>query len=383
MAVKTESITFVSDYSLADPNAVITGVMVQSYLLGKALAKHGWEVHAVASTQAVPTKNPDCRDGMTLHWYPFRRFLPLRNAVLLWRLLARTGTATYYQRGRDIWTGMVALYCIFSGSRFIWASAGETGLERWKYVRQLMKKRRAWWVRLLLLPEAFIHDVLVHYGMSRAHLVIVQTASQQNRFAQTFRRKSIIIQSGHELSKDADRAFPIKALWIGSLKKVKQPGLFVDLARRCEGTACEFWMAGQDADAALAEEIRRTGKSVANFRFLGPVAFEESGNLIARAHVLVNTTLDGYEGLPNAFVQAWLAGTVILSLFANPDGVIMERRLGYRCADIDEMVRHLQRWIERPDEWQELSNNCRQYGQNNFSIETIAGRLEQAIGSVL
>jgi glycosyltransferase involved in cell wall biosynthesis len=51
--------------------------------------------------------------------------------------------------------------------------------------------------------------------------------------------------------------------------------------------------------------------------------------------------------------------------------------------DIDEMVRHLQRWIERPGEWQELSDNCRQYGQNNFSIETIAGRLEQAIGSVL
>lgn len=379
--VKTESITFVSDYSLADPNAVITGVMVQSYLLGKALARRGWEVHAVASAQVA--KNPDRRDGMTLHWYPFRRFLPLGNFFLVWRLLARSGTATYYQRGRDIWTGVIALYCLFSGSRFIWASAGETGLERWKYVRQLLKKRRAWWVYLLLLPEAFIHDALVHYGMSRAHLVIVQTASQQNRFTQTFKRKSIIIQSGHELPKDGSRAFPLKILWIGSIKAVKQPGVFVELARRCEGMACEFWMAGQDADAGLAEEVRRAAKSVADFRFLGPVAFEESGNLIARAHVLVNTTLEGYEGIPNAFVQAWLAGTVVLTLQANPDGVVTRQRLGYQCHDVDEMVLHLQRWIKRPEEWQELSESCRQYGQDHFSIETIAARLEQVIRSVL
>lgn len=381
--MKIKSITFVSDYSLADPKAVITGVMVQSYLLGKTLAVRGWEVHALASTTAFPLGTYDHHDGMSLHWYPHRRFIPLGNVYRIWKWLRRTRTAVYYQRGRDILTGVIALYCRYSGKKFVWASAGEAGLERWKYVRQVWKKRRAWWKTLLLLPEAWINDMVVHYGIRHAHLVIVQTATQQIRFSETFKRNAIVLQSGHEMPQDVNRSLPLKILWIGSIKKVKQPGMFVELARRCRGMACEFWMAGQDADPGLADEVRRTANTVSNFRFLGPVAFEESGNLIARAHVLVNTTQDGYEGLPNAFVQAWLGGTVVLTLNANPDAVVTQRRLGYQCGDIDEMVSHVQRWIEKPDEWRELSDNCRCYGRDHFSIESIAAQLERAIETVV
>ncbi len=372
-----KSITFVSDYSLADPERVITGVMVQCHLLAKTFAVMGWSVHTLASTaQRDPVQH---RDVVTLAWFPHRRFLKILSGFTILKRCRETGSSVYYQRGRDILTGCVALYCRLTGKTFIWASAGETGLERHKYFRQVMKKRRPWWIKAMLLPEAVVNDLICHFGIAHAHVIVVQTQTQRRRLRETFQKDAVVIQSGHEAPVDQVRTLPIKVLWIGSIKEVKQPEMFMKLAAASENMACEFWLAGQSADAKLGDDIKRWSASRRNVRFLGPIPFEDSARLIAQAHVLVNTTREGYEGLPNAFVQAWLAGTVVLTLHANPDDAIRREKLGFQCASIDEMVTHIRRWIERPDEWAELSENSRRYGRAHFSISTIARQLEHVI----
>lgn len=368
-------ICFVSDFCLNDPSAIITGVMVQTHLLARTFAKRGWEVDYIASTSV---ELPESSEGVRYRFYPRRRFFRWLDVMRIWRRLAQSDADVYYQRGRDFFTGIIALYCRRHRKKFLWASAGETGLEKNKFRSQLARKKRNGLVKLLLLPEAWLLDTLCHEGVRKASAVIVQTETQQARLRETFHRESVVIQSGHEAPAAIERALPWKALWIGSLKAVKQPEEFLKLAELCQGMECEFLIAGQMADPVLGERIRASAARWPRVHFLGAIPFEKSGDLIASAHVLVNTTIAGYEGLPNAFVQAWLGGTAILSLSADPDGVLGRQGLGFPCATVNEMAAHLQRWIDHPEEWRRISDQARSYGKK-FSIETIADQIADLI----
>ncbi|KAB2878378.1 glycosyltransferase family 4 protein [bacterium] len=379
----SRTICFVSDFFISDKKATITGPMVQTYLIGSELKKRGWDVHYIAYSKEGKDNFFESYEGMTVHWIRHRPFLPLLQYRKIRKVLTAINADYHYQRGRDILTGFVARYCKKNHKTFAWASAGESGVERGKYQRQLRKKNRPFIKKTVLWCEAKINDVICEYGIENASRIIVQTEYQKNRLKETFGLDSVVIKSGHPVPEPVERSAPLKILWIGSIKAVKRPELFIELAESCRNLECEFWMAGQFVDSRLKSFLLQKMQHMNNLKYLGAVPFHESQALISKAHVLVNTTDNGYEGLPNAFVQAWLAGTVTLSLHSDPDGVIEKYGLGAKVESITAMKNELEKIVENVDYWKSMSDNARKFGVDNFSIEEITYKLIDVMNSHL
>ncbi|HNO12493.1 MAG TPA: hypothetical protein PKI67_16285, partial [bacterium] len=297
----------------------------------------------------------------------------------VWVALVRINPDVLYQRGRDILTGLMALYGIMFDKRTLWASAGETGVERGKYASQKNRNKGSLARRWILQTEAAINDTICSFGMRRIDRMIVQTVYQQQRLREAYSRFSTVIKSGHPLPPKVQRDLPLKVLWISSIKPVKRVDLFLDLADMCRDQPIEFWIAGQIVHEETGHKMQARIAKMNNIRYLGAVPFEQSGTLIASAHILINTTEAGYEGLPNAFVQAWLAGTVTLSQHSDPDGVIMHNGLGYVNENLFYIAKKLSHLISTPTELAEQSKVCSDYAVQNYSVVTIVNQLEKII----
>lgn len=372
------TICFLTDAFISDPRATITGPMVQTYLLGKALLNRGWNVHYISFSKSG-NRGMENFEGLNVHWLPYRNFSVLPQYFDIQKLLKIIRPGFCYQRGRDPLTGIAARYCRRHSAVFTWASAGESGVLPLKYRNALAQKKKSIFKKCLLYPLAFIHDVITEYGIRKAHHIIVQTDYQRNQLREQFGRDSTVIKSGHPVPEPVQRNLPLKILWIGSIKPVKQPELFIRLAELCSTLSCEFIMAGQIPDPDYQNEILKKVQSVPNLRYTGPVPFHESQSLISGAHILVNTTVKDYEGLPNAFVQAWLTGTVTASLESDPDGVIESHLLGIRAGSLEKLHEFIRQIHDYPEKFETYSRNAREFAVKHFSIDSIATQVENLI----
>ena len=369
-----KKVCFVADSFLADPASVITGPQVQIYRIGKEMLQRGWEVHVVAY-RTNPTLLSEPFEGLTLHWIPKRGMLPLLGSFRILRRLWLIDAATYYQRGRDVLSGILGLYCLLFDKRMVWASAGELGVERSKYRLQTAKKKRNPFLKFLLYLEAWANDMVCEFGIRHATFIVVQTQFQQNRLRTSFGRSSLQVGSGHSLSSETKRDDQLTVLWIGSLKPVKRPELFLELAQRCADLPCRFILAGQFADLSY-EYMFKKRLLASKVEYLGPIPFGQSDTLIGSAHCLVNTTEPGYEGIPNSFIQAWIHGTLTISFAADPDELIKEQQLGLVSCDLDEIYEFLKEISQQSEKWYSRSVEIKQYAQSRFSIETVVNKLE-------
>jgi glycosyltransferase involved in cell wall biosynthesis len=372
-----KTICFLADGFIADSSATITGPMVQTYLIGKELSSRGWQVHYIAYNKQNHSHD-EIYNNMHIHWIRYRKYIPvLLYFFPIYRRLRKLSPDVCYQRGRDVLTGFATLYCRRHSKKMIWASAGETGVQRDKFKSAIKKRNLSFLKKYLLFCEALINDRICEYGILASNVIIVQTQPQQNELLQNFNRKSVIIKSGHPVPNPAERVQPLKLLWIGSIKPVKRPELFIQIARLCSDLHCEFWLAGQMPDQIYGNTILKQMNNLMHIKYLGLIPFQESQTLIARAHILINTTETGYEGLPNAFVQAWLSGTITISLDTDPDGVITKNYLGARLHTIENVVSFIHDMVQNPEKLEKMSKNAITYATEHYSIRKIAGQLEE------
>ena len=99
---------------------------------------------------------------------------------------------------------------------------------------------------------------------------------------------------------------------MGGLREVKQPAVFLDLARRVPHV--RFVMVGGSvpSDPQYAAKIRDAARSIPNLTLTGQVPQREVVRILRSASILVNTSR--FEGFPNAFLEAWAAGSPVVSL---------------------------------------------------------------------
>jgi glycosyltransferase involved in cell wall biosynthesis len=137
----------------------------------------------------------------------------------------------------------------------------------------------------------------------------------------------------------------IDFLWVSRCQPVKQPHLFVDLARVLPGYS--FAMICPPENRALWDEVASAARGVANLRLIESVPYHEVQDWYDRARVFVNTSQ--WEGWPNSFIQAGLGHAALLSLRVDPDGIFDEFGLGV-CArdDFAGLVAGARRLMDDP-----------------------------------
>lgn len=279
--------------------------------LGRRIAEdyrpQGYEVRQIAR-----------HDGLRARGFFF-------DAPRLDKLLRELRPDVIYQRVGCAYTGLAARYARDTGCRMVWHVAcdmdvmPETGMAK---------------MRLPVLR--WIEKRLLEYGVRHAPCIVTQTRHQAQLLERHYQRTaSAIVRNFHPVPREAiDKTGPLTVLWVANIKRLKQPELFVDLALDFISRAdVHFVMVGQASDdPALMRPLLARIEGLPNLTYLGRQNQEQVNALFARAHVLVNTSW--YEGFSNTFIQAWMRGVPVVSLNADPDGLLRELGLGF-CAGGD------------------------------------------------
>jgi glycosyltransferase involved in cell wall biosynthesis len=285
---------------------------------------------------------------------------PVAAVVSIWKAMGRANADIYFKKGASFITALVGLFCKVNNKILVLRTARDIECDG-TYIREN-------WLR----GRAFL------WALKQAKQVFVQKDTNKAPLKETTGVSAIVLPNGHRIL-EASTQNRDCILWAGRSTKVKQPQLFIKLAKEIPQE--QFIMICQQAkDDNKYDELLASAKTIPNLTFIERVPFHEIDSFFQRAKIFVNTSSS--EGFPNTFIQACKCSTPILSLNINPDRFLDQHNCGF-CAygDWSEFVSQLKKLISS-NKLIELGQNARAYAEKNHNIETIIERYKQVFRSV-
>jgi len=204
-----------------------------------------------------------------------------------------------------------------------------------------------------------------------ANIIIAQSEFQQKMIKQNFGKDCDIIKTAFPLpiltQKNKDNS-PI-ILWVSTIREIKQPELFLKLAKSIpEG---KFQMIGgiDDSNPAFYEYIKKESQKISNLQFIGFVPFSEINSYFETSSIFVNTSK--YEGFPNAFIQAWMNKVPTISLNVDPDSIICNNKMGFHSKTFDQLVIDVKTLLDNSRLLDEMSENAYRYVEKEHNIVNV------------
>jgi glycosyltransferase involved in cell wall biosynthesis len=219
------------------------------------------------------------------------------------------------------------------------------------------------------------------YAINTADYIMVQTERQRLLLERNFNRTGTLIHNPVPIPGDARQSWPLRAarefvLWIGRSDTFhKRPQLVLGLARACPHI--QFMMIVNRTNRGVFESLQRDRP--ANVTIVERVPHHEMAAYYRRARVMISTS--AYEGFPNTFLQAAVAGVPVVSLNVDPEDILAGKGCGI-CAggDFDRFVQAVGAlWSDnvRSDCYAETFLN---YVVDNHSLERQILRFEELLG---
>jgi glycosyltransferase involved in cell wall biosynthesis len=346
--------------------AFVGGAEVQQSVQMRALRRAGCRVSVLTRDHGQPAV-VDC-DGIEVHrvpdvagrGWPLLRFLYPRMTDML-TLLRRLSPDVVFLQATGEQAATAALYARLHHRRFVFAGASDPDFRPGP---------------LPGLPPQ--HAWLYRMGLRAADAVIVQNMAQLESLRRHHRRAGHLIQNGYAEQEAQPGRFDGHVLWAATVKQLKRPELFVELARRLPHR--RFVMVGGPGltpDAQLTwATVRRAALALPNLELTGHVAFRHVGRHFDGAALSVNTS--DYEGLPNTFMQAWLRGVPTLS-FVRPESA-PGRSGTIACRHLDDMARRAEHLLSDASAWQAASTACRRFFDEHHTLERAVERYLDVFG---
>ena len=271
----------------------------------------------------------------------------------VWNALRKADADIYLERSGS--PGIVSLFCCLRKKKSIFSIPSD---------REVMKERIA--------LNNKLHIALAHrLDIKLADVVVTQSEFQRRRLKENFARESITIKSlASKLYKQVpQKDDPPVILWVATMRHIKQPELFLELAKAIP--EARFQMIG---GPALGEEryftsVQEASGGIPNLDFLGFISRDRIDHYFAKASLLVNTSI--IEGFSNTFLEAWAAYTPIVSLNADPDGIIYHHKLGFHSKSFDQMVHNVKTLLNDRGLREEMGRNGRSYVEREHDIKKI------------
>ncbi len=225
--------------------------------------------------------------------------------------------------------------------------------------------------------KGFLYHRLYKYGISRADAVVSQTDIQRDLLDSKLGIDSQVIKNGFYVNEEISYEDKKTILWVARAQSWKRPELLIELAKRLPSERFIMIMPGENE---LQSAIRKEAEQLENLQFIDYVPFAQIQPYYDSAKLFVNTS--EYEGFPNAFVQACLGKTPILSFNVNPDDFIGTNQLGHFCRDeLDNAVQFIRDYT--PDKMRILGANALEYVKCNHDIARIAPVYEEIIQKLI
>ena len=180
-----------------------------------------------------------------------------------------------------------------------------------------------------------------HVAISRSDALVVQTIHQQRLARERFGVEASLVANPVDLSA-ASRLRggpPVPrgrfVLWVGRSDTFhKRPDLCLAVARRC--LEVPFVLAMNRYDSEVHDRVER--ELPPNALVIERVPFRQMPRLYRDAAALLSTSSSAFEGFPNVFLQAGAHGVPVLSLEADPDGVLRRGAGHVAGGDLDRLA---------------------------------------------
>lgn len=342
-------------YFRPDSKDIYGGADVQAAFLANALAEAGHDVHLVVSdlpdgsNLPFPAHNAfDKSDGVR----GLRFFHPRLTGIR--RALAETQADVYYQRNASMVTGVTAMFCRRRGKVFVYGAGSDTDFS---------------FRETLLSGVTSLRDKLLYYaGLKLAHGIVTQNETQRRLCVENVKKPAIVIPNGVSVNAGNGTESRDVILWVGAIRRVKRPELFVELARRMPQE--RFVMVGgiSGREKAFGHEIMQSAGSLQNVELAGHVSHDRLLSYMKRALALVNTSR--FEGFPNAFLEAWSCGVPVISS-NDVDGLIVQEKLGGIAHSVDDIKGLLEGLRRNPGECESTGERSKKLVQERFSAAAI------------
>lgn len=237
------------------------------------------------------------------------------------------------------------------------------------WLRQLVHGRP--WVK------AFLKELL------RVDLVVAQTRSQAQSLAERTSLKAVVIPNclpDTVKPRSLDEREGI--IWVGNIKPIKRPRVFVELARRMKAASLPhpLVMIGAPQDGRLADKVYASASRVDNLTYRGGLPFLETWDAIAGSRILVNTSLA--EGFSNTYIQAWLSGVPVVTVCCDPDGLIRSEGLGVVAGSTNRLASTVASLVRDDEALDEMQTRARAYAMTHHLFEEVIPRFVAALHGV-
>lgn len=242
----------------------------------------------------------------------------VKSTLALDGLVRRLGADVYIQRTAGAETGIVERAAHAIGKKFVFIASSDSETDA------------AWRAGRSLTP------LLFRRGLRRADRVIAQHETQRAAFEKAYGVRAGVVPDVYPFP-PPEVSGGERVVWVGRCAAVKQPRLFLELARRLPQARCVMVTAATKHEQDLIHEIGREAAAVANLEFIPGAAWPSLQEIYRSGAILVNTSV--YEGIPNTFFEAAAHGLAIAALGVDPDGMFGREGAGV-CAggDFERLV---------------------------------------------
>lgn len=292
---------------------------------------------------------------------PFGPMDKLVKLMLIWKNMVKVNADYYFHAGGMDGAGV--LLCKIMRKRYVYSVSSDTQLDRQLITIDNNDFSKS---KLNIGTLGCIVDILL------ADTIIVQSEHQKRLLKEKFNKIGTVIKMPFPITKkqDFEKTSQPTVMWVGSLAKVKQPELFVQIAESVPEANFLMIGGGSKGHDVISNYIAEKEVTLSNFHYLGVVPFDQIGTYFEKATILANTSL--FEGFPNAFIQSWMHCTPVVSLNADPDDIICNLKLGFHSGSIEQMVKDIRELLQNQDLCKKMGQNGRRYIESNHDIDAIA-----------
>lgn len=163
-------------------------------------------------------------------------------------------------------------------------------------------------------------------------------------------------------------------VWVSQIKGRKNPEQYVELARRMQDSGIDFLMVGA-IQAPKYEWIQNSNRTPKNFYYLGAKSLEEVNGILKESLFLVHTCEP--EGFPNVFIQTWMQGKPVVSLYFDPCGYIEDKALGFVSGGMGAFARDAETLLHDANRRIAIGERARMFAGDMFDPEKNTGILER------
>ena len=349
-------------YPIFNPQikSVFGGAEVDLYLLATELAKDPkFKVNFIVADYGQPA----CESINNVTIIKSLNFneSQISGAKKLWSALKQAKSDIYFTEAAHHGHALIALYCKLAKSKYIFRSANPSNLN-------------GDWIN-----NNGLRGRLFKWSLKQCHTIIAQNQSDKDALRNNLELPSTVIANCCCL-KETCGEDKKNILWVGRSDSVKQPELFLDIAK-CIPDRQFVMICPRATNDSRYNLLTSQAKSIDNLKFIEHVPFHQIGSYFEDARLLVNTS--STEGFPNVFVQACQVATPIISLNVNPDGFLDKYQCG-KCANgsLEDCICIIQNLLQS-DEYALYSQNAFNYACDNHDIKKIINQYKQLFNSVV